>query len=258
MSEEEDENNYAFVKIKICVLKVYIYCQGCMQKVKKLLRKIQGVYEVKIDAEEHKVTVSGNVDSTSLIKKLVKSGKHAELWSPSPSNWLKDDAHLNQMLSLMDSHNSRKCPPLPAQLGDEEIDKWGLERYMNNNHMPKTQMDDELLGWKQDFINDWQHGGRMKSTMNFPGYCARRDFCGLTYLHGGYPAYEYHYQHPAMMNTGQWHSHPCPMMYANMHNMHPTSSMENNYMHQPPRKMYAFNLRPPISDQYLKNNTFRI
>nr|DAD32002.1 TPA_asm: hypothetical protein HUJ06_010853 [Nelumbo nucifera] len=41
----------------------------------------KGVYTVNIDAEQQKVTVSGSVDSATLIKKLVKSGKHAELWS---------------------------------------------------------------------------------------------------------------------------------------------------------------------------------
>lgn len=34
-----------------------------------------------IDAEQQKVTISGSLDSATLIKKLVKAGKHAELWS---------------------------------------------------------------------------------------------------------------------------------------------------------------------------------
>lgn len=39
-----------------------------------------GVYTTTIDVEQGKVTVTGNVDPSILIKKLVKSGKHAELW----------------------------------------------------------------------------------------------------------------------------------------------------------------------------------
>lgn len=34
-----------------------------------------------IDAEQQKVSISGSVDSSTLIKKLIKGGKHAELWS---------------------------------------------------------------------------------------------------------------------------------------------------------------------------------
>lgn len=39
-----------------------------------------GVYNIDIDLRQHKVVVTGDVDSETLIKKLVKTGKHAELW----------------------------------------------------------------------------------------------------------------------------------------------------------------------------------
>ncbi|KAF2316857.1 hypothetical protein GH714_042198 [Hevea brasiliensis] len=39
-----------------------------------------GVYTTEIDLRQQKVTVLGNVDADTLIKKLVKAGKHAELW----------------------------------------------------------------------------------------------------------------------------------------------------------------------------------
>ncbi|XP_073053419.1 heavy metal-associated isoprenylated plant protein 32-like [Primulina eburnea] len=69
-----------FLKIQTCVLKVNIHCDGCKQKVKKTLQKIDGVYTIKIDSEQGKVTVSGNVDPATLIKKLIKNGKRAEIW----------------------------------------------------------------------------------------------------------------------------------------------------------------------------------
>ncbi|KAI9170525.1 hypothetical protein LWI28_029207 [Acer negundo] len=75
------EDDFKLLKIQTCVLKVNIHCDGCKQKVKKLLQRIEGVYQVNIDAEQQKVTVSGSVDSATLIKKLVRAGKHAELWS---------------------------------------------------------------------------------------------------------------------------------------------------------------------------------
>uniref|UniRef100_A0A5B6ZI78 HMA domain-containing protein n=1 Tax=Davidia involucrata TaxID=16924 RepID=A0A5B6ZI78_DAVIN len=78
MTKDED---FKLLKIQTCVLKVNIHCDGCKQKVKKLLQRIEGVYQVNIDAEQQRVSVSGSVDSATLIKKLVKAGKHAELWS---------------------------------------------------------------------------------------------------------------------------------------------------------------------------------
>ncbi|KAL2534634.1 heavy metal-associated isoprenylated plant protein 35-like [Abeliophyllum distichum] len=65
-------------------LKVSIHCQGCKRKVKKVLQAIEGVYTTNIDAQQQKVTVTGNIDAETLIKKLVKNGKHAELWPEKP------------------------------------------------------------------------------------------------------------------------------------------------------------------------------
>ncbi|CAL0320986.1 unnamed protein product [Lupinus luteus] len=73
-------NKQDMMKIQSCMLKVNIHCDGCEQKVKKLLQKIEGVYSVNIDAEQGKVMVSGHVDPAKLIKKLKSSGKHAEVW----------------------------------------------------------------------------------------------------------------------------------------------------------------------------------
>ncbi|KAH7847980.1 hypothetical protein Vadar_032310 [Vaccinium darrowii] len=63
-----------------CVLRVNIHCDGCKQKVGKTLKKINGVENIRIDGEQGKVTVIGNVDPATLLNKLEKSGKHAELW----------------------------------------------------------------------------------------------------------------------------------------------------------------------------------
>ncbi|KAJ8635504.1 hypothetical protein MRB53_009771 [Persea americana] len=40
-----------------------------------------GVYSFNLDAEQGKVTVAGNVDPNTLVKKLQKKDKHAQLWS---------------------------------------------------------------------------------------------------------------------------------------------------------------------------------
>ncbi|KAK8947024.1 hypothetical protein KSP39_PZI006870 [Platanthera zijinensis] len=61
------------------VLKVNIHCEGCKKKVKKVLQKVQGVYTVDIDSNQSRVTVTGDVDGESLVRKLLKYGKHSEL-----------------------------------------------------------------------------------------------------------------------------------------------------------------------------------
>ncbi|KAI3895084.1 hypothetical protein MKW92_022566 [Papaver armeniacum] len=71
------------LRYQTSVLKVSIHCQGCKKKVKKILQSIDGVYQISIDTQQHKVTVTGDVDSEKLIKTLIKAGKLAELW-PQP------------------------------------------------------------------------------------------------------------------------------------------------------------------------------
>lgn len=45
-----------------------------------------GVYKTEVDSHQHKVTVTGNVDAQILIKKLMRSGKYAELWPKNSEN----------------------------------------------------------------------------------------------------------------------------------------------------------------------------
>lgn len=61
------------------ILKVYIHCEGCKKKVFKVLQSIDGVYKTVIDSKQHKAIVSGSVDGNTLVQKLLKSGKHAEI-----------------------------------------------------------------------------------------------------------------------------------------------------------------------------------
>ncbi|KAK3139309.1 hypothetical protein QOZ80_5AG0381140 [Eleusine coracana subsp. coracana] len=72
------------LKVQTSVLKVNIHCDGCEKKVKKILRKIEGVYQSSIDAKEGKVTVSGLVDAETIVKKLNKAGKPAAIWGAKP------------------------------------------------------------------------------------------------------------------------------------------------------------------------------
>ncbi|KAK6911574.1 Heavy metal-associated domain, HMA [Dillenia turbinata] len=68
------------IKYKTWFLKVSVHCEGCKKKIKKILNGIEGVYETEVDVKQQKVTVTGNVDAEALIRKLLKTGKHAELW----------------------------------------------------------------------------------------------------------------------------------------------------------------------------------
>ncbi|KAB1205669.1 Copper transport protein ATX1 [Morella rubra] len=132
MTKEED---FKLLKIQTCVLKVNVHCDGCKQKVKKLLQRIEGVYQVNIDADQQKVTVSGSVDAATLIKKLVRAGKHAELWSQKnnhnhnqnqkqKNNCIKDDKNRGQKQGLIKGLEAFKNQQKLAALSSEEDDDY--------------------------------------------------------------------------------------------------------------------------------------
>ncbi|KAK7329430.1 hypothetical protein VNO77_23599 [Canavalia gladiata] len=68
------------LKYQTWFLKVSIHCEGCRRKVKKVLKSIDGVFTATIDAQQQKVTVTGSVGVETLLRKLVRAGKHAEIW----------------------------------------------------------------------------------------------------------------------------------------------------------------------------------
>ncbi|OIW00022.1 hypothetical protein TanjilG_26359 [Lupinus angustifolius] len=108
------------LKYQIWSLKVSIHCEGCRRKVKKVLRSIDGVFTTTIDPQQQKVTVTGSVGVgvETLIRKLVKAGKHAEVWpenltgkhKPAKKNEKRDQvANAESNLKKQEIKISNKC-----------------------------------------------------------------------------------------------------------------------------------------------------
>ncbi|MCD9646809.1 hypothetical protein HAX54_036992 [Datura stramonium] len=54
------------------VLKVHLHCQGCIQKIYKIVTKFKGYKEMKIDKQKDLVTVTGSMDMKELAEMLKK------------------------------------------------------------------------------------------------------------------------------------------------------------------------------------------
>lgn len=67
-------------------LKVRMDCDGCELKVKKVLSSMKGVKSVEINRKQQKVTVSGYVEASKVLKKAKSTGKKAEIWPYVPYN----------------------------------------------------------------------------------------------------------------------------------------------------------------------------
>ncbi|XP_059314670.1 heavy metal-associated isoprenylated plant protein 3-like [Lycium ferocissimum] len=58
--------------ITTAVLKVHLHCQGCIQKIQKMVTKFKGYKEMKIDRQKDLVTVTGSIDMKELAETLKK------------------------------------------------------------------------------------------------------------------------------------------------------------------------------------------
>ncbi|KAH7676708.1 Copper chaperone domain-containing protein [Dioscorea alata] len=113
------------LKYQTLALKVSIHCEGCKRKVKRVLQSIDGVYKIAFDAQQHKVTITGNVDAETLIKKLLKNGKNAELWpeikppNPNPNPKSKKKKKSKSSQKPPESAENPESKP-SAATGDDE------------------------------------------------------------------------------------------------------------------------------------------
>ncbi|PNY17736.1 heavy metal transport/detoxification domain-containing protein [Trifolium pratense] len=56
--------------ITTSVLKMVLHCQGCIDKIEKIVMKTKGVIDMKIDKEKNNVTVKGTMDVKGLVENL--------------------------------------------------------------------------------------------------------------------------------------------------------------------------------------------
>uniref|UniRef100_A0A803L9S2 HMA domain-containing protein n=1 Tax=Chenopodium quinoa TaxID=63459 RepID=A0A803L9S2_CHEQI len=103
------------LKYQTWTLRVPIHCEGCKKKVKKILQKLDGVYMTTIDAQQHKVTVTGSIDAQTLLHKLAKSGKPAELWA--------DNSVKNENMLEAPSSTKEKTKPTKESDGKNKNQK---------------------------------------------------------------------------------------------------------------------------------------
>ncbi|XVF62518.1 hypothetical protein PTKIN_Ptkin09bG0014700 [Pterospermum kingtungense] len=70
-------------KPRVTEIKVRMDCNGCVQKIKKSLQGIQGIYEVYPDIAQQKLTIIGWADPERIVKAIRKTRKIATICSHS-------------------------------------------------------------------------------------------------------------------------------------------------------------------------------
>ncbi|KAJ6845558.1 heavy metal-associated isoprenylated plant protein 5-like isoform X1 [Iris pallida] len=68
-------------KARVTELHVRMDCNGCVQRIKKAMLSIDGVYDVYVDLPQQKITVVGRVEPEVLVKAIKKTKKTATVCS---------------------------------------------------------------------------------------------------------------------------------------------------------------------------------
>ncbi|KAG2307403.1 hypothetical protein Bca52824_027151 [Brassica carinata] len=145
--------------LKTYFLKVNINCHGCNRRVKKTLRKVEGVYSVDIDTDQQAVIVRGNLDPEILVKKLNRRGKYAELLFMSP---IHKDQFGNHQAGLY--HDNRSLRNAQYNFGNNHFNNIpSYERQsdremmmMMENNMKPVMMNDADYFQMSDSFEDFQ------------------------------------------------------------------------------------------------------
>lgn len=69
-TNKKDESKAKELPVTTAVLKVNWHCQGCIQKIHKVVSKSKGYMEMSIDKHKDLVTVKGAIDVKALVEKL--------------------------------------------------------------------------------------------------------------------------------------------------------------------------------------------
>ncbi|KAG9133055.1 hypothetical protein Leryth_025111 [Lithospermum erythrorhizon] len=77
--------------VTTAVLKVHLHCEGCIQKIHKIVSKTKGYKEMKVDKQKDLVTVTGAIEMKSLAENLKKHLKrNVEIVPPKVDEEKKD------------------------------------------------------------------------------------------------------------------------------------------------------------------------
>eukprot|EP00250_Pteridium_aquilinum_P024465 c29114_g1_i1 orf=1056-1868(-) len=104
-------------KLETITLKVFIHCEGCRRKVRRIIRILDGVEDVTVDSATGKVTVTGTADVKTILQRLQKYGKHAEMWpssNPAPAAAPKAGGNQPKPNNTNDSDNNSKKKSNPG------------------------------------------------------------------------------------------------------------------------------------------------
>ncbi|EEF45524.1 heavy metal-associated isoprenylated plant protein 36 [Ricinus communis] len=242
------------LKCQTWVLRVSIHCQGCQRKVKKVLLGIDGVYTAAVDSQQQRVTVTGNIGVETLIKKLIKTGKHAEIWHEKLAPKEKESGKANTMHKQNDPKTDKSNGKKKSvKFSDDTEDAKNVEKSPENSTSRQEKPVVKSKG-SENGGGGAKNGGKKKKERGQKGDNSKDDLGEGTPSSGGAAGAVYQTQGMGMdqvvgpSNLSPTRQHPVPFpqgfnispVYASSYSMaNPRENPAPFYYILPPSSPYA-------------------
>ncbi|XP_041016330.1 heavy metal-associated isoprenylated plant protein 24-like [Juglans microcarpa x Juglans regia] len=108
-------------QIQTVALKVRMDCEGCVQKVKKVVSGVKGVKSVEVDLKQQKVTATGYMEAKKVLEAAKSTKKKVELWPYVPYT-LVAHPYVSQAYDKKAPPNMVRKIPNTATINETTID----------------------------------------------------------------------------------------------------------------------------------------
>ncbi|XP_028756677.1 heavy metal-associated isoprenylated plant protein 5-like [Neltuma alba] len=217
---------------QITEIQLRMDCNGCVQKIKKALSGINGIYDLYIDFPQQKITVIGWADQEKIAKAIKKTRKTATICSPAepeespyqpPEPGPAPDGYAP-------APDSAQQPP-PAEVTPDEIPP--QEEPPEDTSPPEATIPtDNKVSQKSENIPGAKDVGKVHAIHQYPPYYGNRFDSGHNYV-GCWNRYH---------NSTIYSQEPSSSMYlphSHCNAYKPSASVtEYEYIRSPPRHPY--------------------
>ncbi|PWA55766.1 heavy metal-associated domain, HMA [Artemisia annua] len=215
------------------VLKISLHCDGCIQKIKRIISKIDGVESVKPDANKNLVTVKGTMNMKELIPYLKdKLKRNVDIVPPKKEeNKVVDEKKEEKKVEggdnkkEKDGDNDKKKDVVEkatekSEDGEKKKKNGEAEAAVNGDQKKSdgeaktTVGGDGDKGKNADVINRFEHYTHIPDTYTMPMY--NQNYHNQDYGISGYSTHEGYLNHGYMMQYP--HGPPPPPSPMSLHN----------------------------------------
>ncbi|KAK7329496.1 hypothetical protein VNO77_23666 [Canavalia gladiata] len=175
-----------FQKPRVTEIHIRMDCNGCVQKIKKALSGINGIYDHYIDFPQQKITIIGWTDPEKIVKAMKKTRKMATICNIEPNESPSQPAEPSSQPTEQEPEgNAQASETTPVPLGPQEEPQKETPNHeqpppeaiptpAENNSNQQTPISKDVGEVHVIHHNPPNYGNRFDCGHNYVGYWGNR------------------------------------------------------------------------------------